>query len=278
MMRFLQLIALAALVCGWSAQAADEAALYRQVRLLQAAPEPAQRAWLEELLDYRSQELTDLGESREAMLVPAYPVAAAARAALLALDVHTLVQEFVRSEPTLPARWDSPAQERAWAQWITQSEQLPAAVEQAGPASVWPERVLRAIASHPAAGPQWTLALLRTASEGASLRWIDATLPTLSITTLKSAATNPATAETVGTEWGRRANRQVAEAIQHLRTTALTAPDTPGLAAGLAVWNGAPDLLANLQKASSGNPGWESLMARVERYRKYLTAHGEPQP
>lgn len=277
-MRFLQLIALATLVYGSSALAADEAVLYQQVRQLQAVPDVTQRPWLEDLLDYRSSDMIDLGESREPMLVPNYPIANAARAALLVLDVEALKQEFAHTEPSLPVTWDSRAQQRAWAEWIAQSAQLPSVVSNTGPAYAWPEMVLRAIAQHPQATSRWTLALLNTAVEGASLRWIDSILPTLAFTTLKTAAGNPAIAETIGVEWGRRANAQSAEAIAHLRNTAINAPDTPGLAAALAVWEGTPALLSSMQKTGDGPALQSDLMAAVARYRKYLPHSAELQP
>lgn len=262
-MRFVQLIALAALVYGSGALAADEAALYQQVRQLQAAPDPGQRAWLEALQDYRSTELTDLRESREPMLVPTYPIAAAAKAALQALDVNLLVQKFNQTEPAAPSTWQNSVQLAAWTQWIKQASTLPEIVQTLGPDYAWPEPVLRAIAAHPRAGNLWTQALLKNATQGASLRWVDTALPTLNPSMLKVAEANPTLAETTWAEWGRRANLNSSIAVEHISKAALQAPDTPGLAAGLARWNGTAKLFGGMQKQQISSSAHDRLLAGV---------------
>ncbi len=262
-MRFVQLIALAALVYGSGALAADEASLYQQIRQLQAAPDPGQRAWLETLLEYRSAELTDLGEGREPMLVPTYPIAAAAKAALRALEVDELVQQLNRSEPVAPPAWENPVQLVAWTQWINQAPALPEIVQALGPDYRWPEPVLREIAARPGAGNRWVHSLLQNATQGASLRWVDGTLPTLDPTMLKVAQANPTLAETAWAEWGRRANLNNPIAVDHISKAAVQAPDTPGLAAGLALWSGTAGLFGGAQKQLLASESHARLLARV---------------
>ncbi len=271
-MRFAQLIALVGLVYGSGAWAIDEAAVYQQIRLLQAQPDPAQRSWLEEMSRYQSTALTDLRESREPMLVPTYPVAAAAKAALQALDVEQMVARLQQAAaPELPLRFDRTLT-KAWALWIQDAPTLPAVVQTSGPAYNWPETLLHSIAAHPSADASWTQALLRQATSGASLRWIDTQLAVLDAKSLQIAEANPALAEHAWGEWGRRASTDQALAIEHLTKTFTTAPGTPGLAAGLARWPGSSALWGDARKQQLLSPAHQQLRELTELRRTLIPA------
>lgn len=224
----------------------NEAAMYAEIEQLRRFPDESARSWLQELVEYQSVERYPAAEHRGSQPLPRYPIAAAARSALRALDTQQTLNSL-RSSATdsapLPTQ-DAPiAVIRAWQHFLSETPLIPSRLldlsRDDDRLDTIPEALLLSLAQHPAASPAWTLALLTRGTQGNSLRWLDGQITNLSLEQLHSGSANRAIASSIWREISRRANSGDSAAVQSLRQVIRERPGAPGLADGLAHWSAA---------------------------------------
>ena len=280
-MRLSSILLLGVLALPLPAWAVDEAATLERIRALQAQPEAGQRAWLQQWVGYQSQERMPFDEGRMHRDLPRYPIAAAAEAALQRLDAQDLLQQLRSGRSSAAPDAQAPASTLwAWARFVEGSPELPEPIRVAGPSHYWAEELLRNIAAHPAAGPEWTAVLLATGEQASTLRWLDQQLPTLGTSELLPGAHNPALGERIWLDWARRANAGDAQAREQLLSAWTDEATPPAAAAGLAAWAEGADqarsLLLGPTKSSARALAQRVLLRLGEWPRQALYA--EPQP
>lgn len=258
---------------GAAGESLDEAATYRRIQELQRAPDAHQRAWLQELSRYQSTQQIALPEGRGRVLTPRFPIAIAAQAALHQLDVVQRLNELRSGHApfVLPTKESSAVDIDAWKAWIRSTPNLSLLNTPTARAHDWPEVLLLAMVQHAEALRFALPPLLKKAQSGASLRWLDTHPANISNDVLVVAEANPALAEWAWAQWAKRANSGSIPADKHLRRITQTAPNTPGLAAGLALWHQTDAVLQPLLKsrATTHSSAYDRLRSLVESRRQF---------
>nr|MBV6631367.1 hypothetical protein [Oceanococcus sp. HetDA_MAG_MS8] len=243
-------------VLTW-AQSPD-ATVAARIQALYDQPDPSQRAWLEQWLDYPQRSDASFAESRAGHAPSRLSMAAMANAALMQLDIAAKVQELQAGWKELPqAGQASEVEIQAWSRWLHSCDPLPPEVLAAGPEHAWPEPLLAYLAQRIDA-PDWRHTWLERAQSASSLRHIQRELPNLSHTELQALSHNPALSNQAWKAWGRRAAVGDPRAQKILAAAWSTQTDLPAVAAGLALWPAA------LQQAHR----WKSTKALGSAERK----------
>lgn len=237
MREILFLIGAWALVCSASAQAAaPEQETIVRIQALYDEPDPAQRAWLEQWLDYPSSVDSSFAERRAGHAPDRLAVATLAQAALEQLDVMQRRQQLQAGSAVRPPVETASATEiQAWLSWLRASPSMPAQVLAAGPEHAWPEPLLRHLALR-LDQPAWRHAWLRRAHTAASLRQIQQQIVGFSHADIDALSQNPALASHAWQTWAKRAAAGDKQAVVALKQAWQAQDNLAAIAAGLAAW------------------------------------------